>query len=1185
MGHSGDVVFYASVIVVVILVRLSRDVGRRWCFFFTACIACSKWNNNKCTGPIRMKNNTKKAKSAASVINATTQQQQLSINNNWQSHSDNSINNEMESGTLPPPTMLLHSNESIQHLSSSDSPMNPYSDLFSSRQSIPINNKTNKRKIDELVDPSSTDFDSSSLKPQKIEQVDSERSLSRTGTPLSNGPLPQQSSSTPSRNGNDNGSSYDFGPPSNNNNTGSTTPNPSLLTQQTPPPPSLQQQQQQILHSQPPVSSYMSMSPRNQYIITSDSPFLQANNQVFVFTTQLANEAAEAVLKNECPNIIEYHKSLPSTAQYLASLSNNMNNSHNSLLGGPMHMNHGLPPPPPPGCHSPRTMQMMMGGPVPHNPHLPHHNGNGGPPPNWSHPHFHPHQQQPPFGRLTPGPGGLPPPSHLLPPGALIMNGQPPSDGIENLTPERAKHRKNQLNKIEDLKTKITGGRNRGRGKANAAANAAAAAAAAAGNMPSSINGGPLPPGALDPHQQQMMMMNSPHGVGPPHHMMGIGPPPPHMLHPGMRGPDGMMLDMNGPPPPPPHGYMNGPMPPNFHGQYGPGPGDPYGQLPPPPHQQSQAVRDWTKMQMEHIEGKVQQMRGQPPPYSSASPSSLTPPIATTSTGGGLGPNGKLLSPKMEPSTTPRLYKVGQPEKFIPDSLPSSANKKITGNVGEVQLTASPTQMDYNELGMEGEELIITRHLNRAYRAANGINNGPPLPSSSSSSCKDEPMTPITRSNSTPNTNTNSLSSGQQQQQSVGSTTPTHLSQQGSSSHLTSQNVSAASPRPAKLTANSSLSSPLMLSNNTSLTKDEPLDMHNGPKTPTSNMAPPLSSMLQMTNNLQSANSPYNSSNNTGSKSSLSSNLTSNGPSLTNPNIPHMSKSMDHLPSPSHMSLPPHQQHMQFQNMNPHHRMLGPPESMSPHYNPHHGGNLPPPPPHPHMYKMMPPHHTLDPSGMMLSHPGGPPRSSKGLPPPSSDPMQQHHHLAPPPHYMKMHNMDPLLGPPPGHQQQHMRFVPMMDDSFCMGPPPPSHHPHHPHMHPHMHPHPQMHHHPMHPNDGRPPPPPPQSINNTYVSTTMSIQQLNIQSVGPGGPPPELQPGTIHYHASSASGPDSQQQQQQQGLSGSNGNSTMFSSQQQQFATMNAMSTNDPTFASQFNDLQLPPSNLSVDGGQPPSYW
>ncbi|CAF4293863.1 unnamed protein product, partial [Rotaria magnacalcarata] len=72
---------------------------------------------------------------------------------------------------------------------------------------------------------------------------------------------------------------------------------------------------------------------------------------------------------------------------------------------------------------------------------------------------------------------------------------------------------------------------------------------------------------------------------------------------------------------------------------------------------------------------------------------------------------------------------------------------------------------------------------------------------SSSSSCKDEPMTPLTRSNSTVNNNTNPLSSGQQQQQQqqppMGSTTPTHLSQQGPSSHLAQQNMSAVSPRQA----------------------------------------------------------------------------------------------------------------------------------------------------------------------------------------------------------------------------------------------------------------------------------------------------------------------------------------------------------------------------------------------------
>lgn len=86
----------------------------------------------------------------------------------------------MESGTLPPATMLLHSNDFHPP---SDSPMNQFSDVYSTRQSVQTNNKTNKRKLDELADPSSTDFDSSfSLKPQKTEQNDSERSLSRTGT-------------------------------------------------------------------------------------------------------------------------------------------------------------------------------------------------------------------------------------------------------------------------------------------------------------------------------------------------------------------------------------------------------------------------------------------------------------------------------------------------------------------------------------------------------------------------------------------------------------------------------------------------------------------------------------------------------------------------------------------------------------------------------------------------------------------------------------------------------------------------------------------------------------------------------------------------------------------------------------------------------------------------------------------
>ena len=181
---------------------------------------------------------------------------------------------------------------------------------------------------------------------------------------------------------------------------------------------------------------------------------------------------------------------------------------------------------------------------------------------------------------------------------------------------------------------------------------------------------------------------------------------------------------------------------------------------------------------------------------------------------------------------------------------------------------------------MEGEELIITRHLNRAYRQSNGITGDP----SSSSSCKDEPMTPLARSTSTPNHN-----SSIGQQQTSDSTTVTHCSQR-----MTPQSAPTSSPHSSKLTSNNNISSPLMTLNNHNLTMDEPLESSSGSQTSQSNMAPPLNSMLQMANSLQSSNSLYNSSNSQGTKHLLN-----------NSNLAHVSKSIDHMNLPSH--------HIQFQ--------------------------------------------------------------------------------------------------------------------------------------------------------------------------------------------------------------------------------------------------------------------------------
>lgn len=89
----------------------------------------------------------------------------------------------MDSGTLPTGNMLLNTNDSHHSIANNDSSMTQYSELFGSRPSGPSTTKTNKRKLEELVDPSSNEFDpSSTLKPQKTDQPDPERTISRTGT-------------------------------------------------------------------------------------------------------------------------------------------------------------------------------------------------------------------------------------------------------------------------------------------------------------------------------------------------------------------------------------------------------------------------------------------------------------------------------------------------------------------------------------------------------------------------------------------------------------------------------------------------------------------------------------------------------------------------------------------------------------------------------------------------------------------------------------------------------------------------------------------------------------------------------------------------------------------------------------------------------------------------------------------
>lgn len=52
-------------------------------------------------------------------------------------------------------------------------------------------------------------------------------------------------------------------------------------------------------------------------VATSDAQYMQQQSQIFVFTTQLANKAADAVMQGSFLSIIEYHCSQPATKKLL----------------------------------------------------------------------------------------------------------------------------------------------------------------------------------------------------------------------------------------------------------------------------------------------------------------------------------------------------------------------------------------------------------------------------------------------------------------------------------------------------------------------------------------------------------------------------------------------------------------------------------------------------------------------------------------------------------------------------------------------------------------------------------------------------------------------------------------------------------------------------------------------------
>lgn len=64
---------------------------------------------------------------------------------------------------------------------------------------------------------------------------------------------------------------------------------------------------------------------------SGEAQYMQQQSQIFVFSTMLANKAAETVLRGEYSSIIAYHCAQPGTKKYLEVLSAVLNYFNNRL--------------------------------------------------------------------------------------------------------------------------------------------------------------------------------------------------------------------------------------------------------------------------------------------------------------------------------------------------------------------------------------------------------------------------------------------------------------------------------------------------------------------------------------------------------------------------------------------------------------------------------------------------------------------------------------------------------------------------------------------------------------------------------------------------------------------------------------------------------------------------------------
>ncbi|CAL1542898.1 unnamed protein product, partial [Lymnaea stagnalis] len=526
------------------------------------------------------------------------------------------------------------------------------------------------------------------------------------------------------------------------------------------------------------------MSSQHGMVSSLEPPFMQQQSEIFVFSTSLANQAAESVRHGHFKSIVQFHMEQPNTKAFLQKNPLKANSFRHGMppnmmglmkgqpgpgmmrMHGPMAPSWGPQMPPGPGMEDPNMMG--PGGMMPNGPYQP-----GGPGPRmmggWPgqgcggpHPHSH--------GPM--GPGGYGPGSMMDMENEMMMGGhlnpnisssQVPD---ENLTLEQRQHRNKglaQLTKIHQMLMGVNGQHDGSQQPMGPDGHPGGPGMGHPGG-PGMYHG----PGMMSSQQQAMMSqqqaMMSQGGMMHPHGMMS--PQHQHMMAQqgmspyGPRGPPGMAqqdwfqiqreyymekqhriqhmaanrgmdpdsMGMYGGPPDmcrPPHMGME-PMPPGMHGY--------------PPHgMPSQGPMD---------PGFDPTMAGGMPPVMGPGPPGPSGPRhGPMRQSLMMGPNGMM--PGMKGPNQVTLHRAGAPEQFNPETMggvvppvtatsgtnnsskppPSyaQAQKRKRGDdmddsytKGNLQQTPSPTKIQYNLSQFEGQELTITKQLNSAFVAGNG---------------------------------------------------------------------------------------------------------------------------------------------------------------------------------------------------------------------------------------------------------------------------------------------------------------------------------------------------------------------------------------------------------------------------------------------------------------------------------